>query len=91
VRIEELTAPVLLGEREPTTTASYVDKGAELAARCSRAMLGPSRVVDLPVNDADGAYRALVVSRFVELGGGCPASDIHQLRPLVQPDTSASG
>jgi Uncharacterised nucleotidyltransferase len=81
-----LVAPVVLQRARDAYDGTIVlMKGLEVAARYRDVALRPFRDLDLLVDDALAAQRALLSAGFVEAGEPELYVDIHHLRPLVLP------
>lgn len=84
--IREVTVPLLLKRvRAAYDGTLMLMKGPEVAAHYSEPMLRPFGDVDLLVDDADAAHRALLAAGFVELGEIARPEGIHHVSPLVWP------
>jgi Uncharacterised nucleotidyltransferase len=82
-----MAAPVLLGRARAAYDGSLVlMKGPEVAACYPDPAVRPFRDLDLLVDDAEAAQRALVAAGFVEVGDPANYEGIHHLRPLAWPD-----
>lgn len=60
-------------------------KGPEVAARYPDPALRPYRDLDLLVDDAPAAHRALQAAGFAPTGNWAPHVDLHHLQPLCRP------
>lgn len=81
-----LVAPVVLRlARDAYDGTIVLMKGPEIAARYPDPALRPFRDLDLLVDDAPAAQRALLAAGFVETGAPELYVDIHHLRPLLWP------
>ncbi len=80
------TAPMLVGRlRELLEGPMVVLKGPEAAALYPPPTLRPFKDIDLMVQDAEAAQRALVAAGFEEVGDPRLYEAIHHLRPLRPP------
>jgi hypothetical protein len=81
-----LTAPVLLERvRAAYDGKMLVMKGPEVAARYPDPALRPYKDLDLLVEDAQAAQRALIAAGFQAVGNPALYEGIHHLRPLALP------
>jgi hypothetical protein len=81
-----LAAPALLGRARAAYDGTLVlMKGPEAAARYPDPALRPFIDLDLLVDDAGAAWRALRGYGFEEVGDPTKYKDIHHLRPLAWP------
>jgi len=78
-------APLLARARAAYDGRMLVMKGPVVAARYRDPSTRPYKDVDLLVDDAGAAQRALLAAGFVEVGESELYVDIHHLRPLAWP------
>lgn len=85
--VASLAAPALLARvRDAVDGPIVVMKGAEIAGLYPDPALRSFRDVDLLVEDAEAAQRALLAAGFEEFGDAHRYVGIHHLRPLVARD-----
>lgn len=86
IAARDLAVPLVLSQaRESYDGRMLIMKGPAIAAFYPEPALRPYWDLDLLVDDAPHAHRALRARGFVEVGEPVYYDDIHHLRPLVHP------